>query len=265
MFYILIHVCVLLTTRHVLNQNDPDWALRVWQIGTRDNLGLDARKTHDFVDMICSIHYKRVAWEKDLGRCLTKGEVTKFKKGIIAATHIAPGLYGHYWAFAKTSGPYWEAFEAILRGQVTSSVRFKKATSLSLFHSCRGLAESDVVPVFQEVIHGVLTLKQMSTKFVTMKLVAKVRGIVATFLGVQGCDTKKHVDDIFLDWEALQADPLIPTVFHDDELVRVWAETALRLQVGATADIPGFLDHLRGLWKAKSDEVRLHVYSMSQT
>jgi hypothetical protein len=243
----------------VIYQNDPDWESRIWQLGTRENISLDIRKKHDWIDLVISMHEKRETWEKNLGRELNKQEVISFRDAFMATTGLLIGNWGHFWKFAKSSGEYWHCFEAILRGHVNCKGTFVGPTSITKFHACRNLSQEDVLTVWRKVIAGVLDMKGMEQEFIMMKQVSRVRNIVATFVESAGYDTNEHMDGTLLDWDAFQEDDRIPAAFKMDSMVKVYADVAVRNTTKATKAIPGLLDHLSALLKNSEEEVRLHV------
>jgi hypothetical protein len=170
---------------------------------------------------------------------------------------IQKGQWQHFWGFARTTGKYWDAFCKIILGQVTG--KFVRPTALTKFHASSGLSQDAVLPVFEDVIAGVLTMKEMEATFTTMRMVAKCRTIVSVFLVTNGFDCDAHHDGPVLDWESLCLDPKIPEAFKDSTMVREFADSAIRDKTKVSAPtVPGLLDHLKSLLK-QVEEVRLLV------
>jgi hypothetical protein len=218
---------------------------------------LNERKAHDMADILIGLHQKKFAWEKKLKRALTSVEILQLKLSTMVMAKIQKGQWGHYWGFARTTGRYWDAFCKIILGEVLG--KFVRPTALTKFHASSGLPQDEVLPIFEMVIAGTITLKEMESTFNTMRMVAKCRTIVSVFLGHNGFNCDAHHDGTTLEWESLCLDAMIPEAFKDSTMIRDFADTAIRNKTKVSEKtIPGLLDHLKVLLK-QAEEVRLLV------
>ena len=229
----------------------------VYAIGLRENAILDERKVVDMCDMIHSLHDRKKGMEKVLERKLNNKELTKMHVYARAQTNVQPGLWGHYWHYARYDGECWELFSKILLGQ-TGHKKTTRPKALTMFVHTRSLATAVLIPYFRKVVEGTMTLADMSNQFKLIKCMNLVRVQVVEFLKGNGFNVAVHEEkkDSY-NWEALCKDKRYPASLLNPELISNFGEIGSRAKITPSNPIiPGLQDKLRELFNLHNQQVQ---------